>query len=1065
MKALEAKTLDVLLLELRRLDVKLWVEGDRLRYKAAKNALTPDLLAELRDRKAEILAFLKSASLAADFDAAAIPVVSRDGSLPLSIAQERLWYHHQFEPDSSLNNIITAYRIKGNLDIKLLDRVQHEIVQRHEILRTTFPKVDGKPTVAIAPGWELDIPVEDLQSVSVEERDEEAHRRAIAESRRPYDLEKGPLLRLRLLKLAPDDYLLVLTMHRMMADGVSVDIFFREMVLLYEAYLLDKPVTLPELPVQYVDFAHWQRQRLQGEFLETHLHYWKEHLKAPLPVINLPVSRPRPSTYSFNTLRRRLIFPRALNDALNTLSQEEEATLFMTLIAALKILLYRYSQQEDVSICCSNAGRSQAEVQSLIGPFFNTLALRTHLDGNPTFREVIQRVKQVALGAFSHQELPFEQLVPELNNGKSRGRSSLFQIFFALNPSWKDGNTLSTVELPGITFDTMFGYLYTGKTKFDLFLVMREAEEGLQLLFEYNSDLFDGEIILPLMDHFQTLLESAVENPDAKISQLSLLKPEAKQQLLASWHSAEWQYSSPCSGDRPGMPVDPNLPRTQVYILDRELQPVPVGALGELYIDENSLSYESPDSVEQASENFIFHPLQGKNGRLYKTGAIARYRPDGMIELVSHLEQELADVEPLAQREEVSYIASRDELEHQLTQIWEEVLDIQPVGIRDNFFDLGGHSLLAVRLFAQIEKEIGKNLPLSVLLQAPTIEQLATVLREEEGANAWSPLVKIQAGNPDRIPLFCVHGGGFNVLIYRDLALKLDSEQPVYGLQARGLTGRGSIWVNSIKDIAADYVNEIRTVQPKGPYILSGLSNGGNIALEMAQQLRSQGEVVALLALFDCYAPDAIELLPSLPRLISSLNYAWRYSLPRYLKKLRGKGILPVLRSTLFSKAEGKSQAQESMQPTRSEAEESNTSSAVAKPTHLNVSLGDWMDRTSQYILDHSPWASFMPKEQLRDVEGSLAETLKAMEDSYKKLHQDYQPNSYEGDVALFRAAEPKPGYAIDHSLGWKTIVMGDLKVYFVPGHHTSIMESAVLAERLQACLDRVQTTYQKTSQ
>lgn len=324
MKMIEQKNLDAFLLELRHLDVRLWVEGDRLRYKAAKNTLTSELLGELRDRKTEILAFLKSASLAADPNAAIIPVIPRDGNLPLSIAQERLWYHHQFEPNSSLNNIITAYRLKGKLDIKLLDRAQHDIVQRHEILRTTFPKIDGKPTVAIASGWELNIPIEDLQSVPTAERDEEAHRRAIAESRRPYALEQGPLLRLCLLKLSPDDYLLVLTMHRMMADGVSVDIFFREMVTLYESSLIGRPAVLPEFPVQYIDYAHWQRQRLQGEFLETHLNYWKEHLQAPLPVINLPVSYPRPSTYSFNTLRRRLIFPKALNDALNKLSRQED---------------------------------------------------------------------------------------------------------------------------------------------------------------------------------------------------------------------------------------------------------------------------------------------------------------------------------------------------------------------------------------------------------------------------------------------------------------------------------------------------------------------------------------------------------------------------------------------------------------------------------------------------------------------------------------------------------------------------------------------------------------------
>lgn len=936
-------TLDTLLSELRQLEIRLWIEGDRLRYKAAPGTLTPELLAQIRDRKAEIVEFLKAASIAADPSAANIPVIPRDGDLPLSISQERLWYHHQFEPDSSLNNIITAYQIDGNLDLDLLNRAQHAIAQRHEILRTTFPTVNGLPTIQIAPEWHLSIPIEDLQQIPPTERDEVAHQRAIAESRRAYDLETGPLFRMRLLQLEPDKYILVLTMHRMMADGVSVDVVFRELVTHYQAYLLDRALVLPELPIQYIDYAHWQRHRLQGEFLDRHLRYWKEHLKAPLPQLNLPISRPRPATYCFNTQRRRLIFPKQLHDALNTLSKAEEATLFMTLMAALKVLLYPYADREDVTICCSNAGRNRAEIEHAIGPFFNSLAIRTDLSGNPTFRETISREKQVALGAFAHQDLPFEQLVPELDTSGTKGRSSLFQVFFALNPSWKDGNTLSTVELPGITFDTMFGYLYTGKTKFDLFLVAREAEEGLQLLFEYNSDLFDPEVILPIMDRFQTLLETIVADPDRPIAELSILTPIEQQQLVTA------------------AAIQAELPA-------------------------------APESISIG-----------------------------------------------------------DDCERELTKIWERVLDFAPIGIADNFFDLGGNSLTAVRLFAEIATTFEKNLPLSMLLKAPTIGQLAAVIRQDVAADIWSPLVEIKPGTA-KSPLFCIHGGGFNILVYRDLASKLDADRPVYGLQARGLDSHQPL-ADRLEAMATDYINEIQRVQPVGPYLLAGLSNGGNIAIEMAQQLHAKGETVALVAMFDSYAPAGITLLSPVPRFLSSLSYALKYSAPRAIAKLRQAGAKQMaidLKTTIDRLFKAK---------TTADAPASHSEPPDRHPTNENA-LDRNLNRVSNYILEHSPWSFFSPSAQLQTSQAPVAETLKQMERYYSKIYKTYTPQPYAGKITSFQAIEPPPGYHRDPYLGWGEIAQGGVEIYKIPGNHTSMMESPVLPEKMNICLNHIIDEY-----
>ncbi|PAX59719.1 condensation domain-containing protein [Brunnivagina elsteri] len=1017
---LEQRKLDTFLAEMRHLDVKLWVEGDRLRYKAAKDVMTPALLAELRDRKTEILEFLQNASLATDINSLTIRAVSRNLDLPLSISQERLWYQHQFEPSSSLNNIITAYRIQGNLNIEWLRKIQSEIVHRHEILRTTFPRVNGKPKVMIAPDWDdLPITLEDLQSVPAAEREEVAHQRAIAESRRPFDLEKGPLLRLHLIRVAPDDHFLSMTLHRVMADGVSVDIFFREIVTLYEAFLLDKPASLPELPIQYLDYAYWQRQKLQGEFLASNLYYWKQHLEGSIPVLNLPTSRPRPSVQSFNTLRRRLIFPKTLNDALNALAQQEETTLFTTLLAALKVLLYRYSGKDDLVICCSNAGRNRAEVEPLIGPFFNTLALRTHLDGDPSFRKLLGRAKKTTLDGFAHQELPFEQLIAELGTSNNRGRSPLFQMFFALNPSWKDGNTLSSAELPGIVFDTMFGYLYTGKTKFDLFLVARESEEGLQLLFEYNSDIFDSDVILPIMDYFRTLLESIVTNPDEPISKLALLTSVEQGQLLEDWN------------------------RSETYILDRYLQPTPMGVLGEVYIGASKID-------DQANgESLIANPFK-PGERLYKTGTVGRYRPDGSIEYIE--ETESADLESPTPVKEKKYVASRDAIEEQLTEIWERVLNIQPIGIQDNFFDLGGHSILAVLLFSQIEETFGKNLPLSTLLQSSTIELQAKLLREDNLADAWSPLVKIKVGdtnNTNKPPLFCIHGGGFNVLIYRHVAENLAPDQPVYGLQARGLDGDQTVIADRLEDMATDYIQQIKTVQPQGPYLLAGLSNGGNIALEMAQQLNARGEKVSLLAMFDCYAPDGIKLLPTKQRFFSSLQYALRYSLPRFATKVRDKGLLATL-----SKVE----------PLKSSDKENNPKegkTTVKPKATKKLDINSAMDRISQYILEHSPWVFFSPKAQLRDVESSVGDNIKQLEETYSNIHKAYTVKPYPGRITLFKAGEVPPGFHVDPLLGWGKIAAEGVELHHIPGHHTSLMTSPILPEKMKASLEKALAPYQ----
>ena len=361
---------------------------------------------------------------------------------------------------------------------------------------------------------------------------------------------------------------------------------------------------------------------------------------------------------------------------------------------------------------------------------------------------------------------------------------------------------------------------------------------------------------------------------------------------------------------------------------------------------------------------------------------------------------------------------------------------------------------MAVRLFSKIEETFDKKLPLSVLLPAPTIAQLADLLREESIGNVWNPLVLIQSGNSFRPPLFCIHGGGFNVLIYRQLAMNLNPDQPVYGLQARGLDGSNIPVGDRIEDLATDYVQQILTIQPQGPYYLAGLSNGGIIALEMAQQLLARGEETIFLGMFDTYGPNSASLLPPLPRLGSSLWYALRYSLPRMIKKLRRQKLLT--NAQMFDKAkdtfleqnaqEGKTQSNQSV---FNEQHPANIADSVKSKNKLE----NWINQVSQYVLEHSPWSFFTPKEVLGDVVGSTSETLKKLEERYSETYKAYAVKPYPGHITLFRATETPPGYHTEFYLGWERVAMRGVKVFKIAGHHTSLLESKVLAKKIEQCL------------
>jgi amino acid adenylation domain-containing protein len=1415
------KTLDKLLSDLRQRDVQLWLEGERLRYRAAKDSLTPELLAELKTQKSEIIKFLRQITTVVNSPIPPITVCERNGNLPLSFGQQRLWFLHQFEPDSSAYNMPIVVRLTGNLNVAVLEESIKEVARRHELLRTTFPAVNGKPTQVIASDVSLNLPVIDLQHVPDEQREAEAHRLATHEAHRPFDLANGPILRAMLLRLSEREHLLIWNMHTIVCDGSSADLFYQNLITIYQALSLGKPSPLPALPVQYADFAHWQHQWLQGEVLESQVNYWKQKLEGNLPIIQLPYDRPRPQgVHTYRGERAALLLSKALNNALTNLSQKWGVTLFMTLLTAFETLLYRYSGQENLLINFASVGRGQVETEGLIGFFSNTLILRSDLAGNPTFREFLNRVRHDCLEAYTHQDLPFEKLIEELSPQQcNRNSSPLFQVKFSLNPPWSNGRGMASVQLPDLTITALFGYIYHGKTKYDLTLVLREQDNGLGMVFDYNADMFEASTIERMLGHFQNLLEGIVANPDCPILELPLLTKSEEHQLLVEWNQTQvadiqhtcihqlfeaqvertpdqmavvWEneqltyqqlnkranqladylqtlgvgagvfvglYLEPSvemiigllaiskaggtyvpitptcqreslafileeaqvsllltqrslieqlpkpeasiicldsdweamtyawsetialhdqhnpvtqttseniacvmylpqttgkpkaiaisydnivnhavamnqlwdltAGDRvlisSGMnnetiieslfpcwvtgasavvqpqisdffsfitkqqitvlnlptffwyrivdqlsesqpilpkslrlvmvggekvsasayqtwvervgtqiswlnaygakettltttvyypekttthhteiPIGKPIANNQIYILDRLLQPVAIGSPGEIYIGGIGVTkgyFKRPDLT---SERFIANPFSDDpNALLYKTGDLARYLPDRNIEYLGRIDKQVkicgfsADLEQIEallnqhqaiaqalviahevtssnkqlvayivpqpgqtptnddlqvflsqkvphyllpldfirleslpvnpngqvnhtalpkpdvikQKSAATFVAPRNQIEKRLTKIWQELLGIEQIGIEDNFFALGGNSLMAVRLFTEIEKTYAKHLPLSILLQKPTIAEMAQIFEQQKSPSEWPSLVMIQPGVTSKTPLFCIHGIWGNVLFYRKLARYLDPQQPFYALPAQGLDGQQAP-LTSLSEMASRYVQEIQKVQSKGPYLLGGFSLGGLLALEVAQQLQTQGHEVKLLAIFDTVAPQVRQFSdhanPQKP------DHLWKKSW-LHVKKL------------------------------------------LHLPLKEKVS---YLWETMYWHLKAGKMSIFYQL-YLRYIKRSLPELhiIKVANASHQ-AYKIYSAEIYPGKVTLFRAANTVTESETDPTLRWCNLATDGVDIYEVPGTtHTNIMEEPyvqLLAKQLQGCLERL---------
>jgi amino acid adenylation domain-containing protein len=510
-----------LLSELRQLGVQLSTDGKKLKCKAPNDTLTPRLKSALADRKAEIITFLHAGDQSIGSTGSQIPTDDRTQDMPLSFSQQRLWFLDQIEPNSSSYNIPEAVQLTGSLNIPALQKALDAIVAQHEVIRTTYVTINGHPIQVINPPSPVALEIIDLQQVHATEQQVQVQAYLHQASRKPFNLATDLMLRCCLLQLAPNQQIFLATMHHIASDAWSMGLFWQQLGQVYNALIQHQPNPLAPLPIQYADYAVWQREWLSSEILAQQLDYWKQQLVNVNPVLELPTDYPRPATQTYAGAITSIDLSPQLTTDIKALCRQEGTTLFMTLIAAFQLLMSRHSGQEDFIIASPIAGRNRTEVEGSIGFFINTLLLDADLSGNPTFKDLLGRVRKVALGAYSHQDVPFEKIIEELNPRRDLSRNPLFQVFF---------NMLNTedINLDLIGLTTAPVTIAEANSKFDVTLYAKESDSKIHFDLAYNTDLFASARMQEMLDQFEHLLCQIVAHPDRQIQSYSLVTPAAQ---------------------------------------------------------------------------------------------------------------------------------------------------------------------------------------------------------------------------------------------------------------------------------------------------------------------------------------------------------------------------------------------------------------------------------------------------------------------------------------------------------------------------------------------------------
>lgn len=668
-----------------------------------------------------------------------------------SLAQQRLWFLHQLEGRSAAYNVHLGLWLRGSLDLTVLQSSFREMVHRHDSLRTAFRLEKGNLQQVVSPNYGAGIPVTDLTGFA--DPTSEAYQLARREIEKPFELSKAPLFRVRLFRVTALDHVFLCTMHHIVTDAWSLQIFAKELALLYRDFSWGQTSSLPPLPIRYGDFAEWQLEWFHTDRVQQQLAYWKNKLEGASALLELPTDVPRPPAQTFEGATAVVPISSDIIEGIKNVATRCQATPFMVQLAAFKVLLYRYTKQEDVLVGIPVAGRNHAETEGLIGFFVNTLVLRDDLSGNARFVDLVAQVRETILGAFSNVDVPFEQIVQTLQPERSLGYNPLFQVMFATLKSAVRSHEFGDL--------IAFPYVVNQETSiFDLSLTLIEdVDQKWWAQIEYNTNLFTQERISRMLSDYTSVLESIVSVPEGHILTLPLPSMPGPADIL-------------------------NVPSTEKQRKDNKKRVSPSAA------------------TRKASER---------------------------------------QLKPIDQEQKL------------LVEIWKQVLGLRDVGIRDSFFDVGGHSLIAVRLMAHIHEVTGRQIPVSAIFRAPTIEAFAPLLRENTVPQCDPLLVQLKDGD-GIVPFFAIAAPGVDTFGLALLANHLGRDQSVYKVQASAPIVLGRPFTkNELRILAQECVAAMRSVQPHGPYCVGGMCQGVHIAQEIILELESLHEEVGVFAIFDTW--------------------------------------------------------------------------------------------------------------------------------------------------------------------------------------------------------------------
>src|ERR1051326_2185301 len=827
---------------------------------------------------------------------------------PLSFAQERLWLLEQSEPGAPYYHVPITWKIRGKLNLPALEKSLDFLVQRHDILRTSFPGSERGPVQQLN-DWHFVLNSVDMRTAS----DAAVLGDARQLVRAPFNLAAGPLLRATIYQRGEDDSWLVMVIHQMIFDGTSMRIFSLELTECYRAFCQGKIPELEPLPLRYVDFAQWQRQALQGEPLGRALSFWRSQFQKRYEPLPLATDYPRRNEGVTPAAQLAFALPQWLMTALKHLAHDHGITPFAALLGTFQAFLGLCAGQDDILTLVSIAARNQSALRKIIGLLANVLPMRLSLSGDLNFIELLHRAGEMSSAALAHQQLPLNRTLELLPSSASHINSPALQSLVIYNNA-----PLPELQLPEVTFAPSLD-LDNGTAKFDFAIEVWDSPRGLAGHLKYRSDLYQKATMERLLEHWQTFIASAVSNPFELLQSLPLpFDPHATFQGA-------------------------NVPQISGLSAAPAAEPVTIASFG------NSASS----------------------------------RP-------------------------------RNELEEKLVRVWESTFDLRPIGIHDNFFGLGGHSLVAVKLLTAIEKETGRKLRLSTIFQQPTIARLARVMQDGQTAIGASSIVEIQPRGM-KPPIFLVHGvGGGMFWGYSNLARQLGEDQPIYAFKSRGLDGLEEF--TRIEDIAAQYVADLRKFQPQGPYRLGGYCFGGNVAYEMARQLRAQDDRVALLLLINCWPNNSsYTQLSWTPAFLCKAfwNFCIRLShqihsgakQPRDFFKWRAAWAIKRLRSFFAESASGR------------------------------LSVDDVVDLSVRPEHERKLWRTHV------------------------QAWLQYQPQPYDGRITLFRTRGHPLVCSFDDQMGWGAYAAGGVIVKICPGDHETILEEenvSQTARALAAVLDEL---------